>query len=293
MPTPEERLQDLLHSGDREVWTTAALVTALRDAGPEAHRTAAGEVLRALDVDLADGTPGRDRAGIAAQAAAPLLQVAALLRGEAALWGGQSDEALLAQGRASAQGPPLMARSVFPELAGLLDALGRPRARMLDVGTGVAALAVAYAELFPQLTVVGIDVLPRVLALASATVAASPAADRVVLREQDVGTLDEPDTYALAWLPAPFVPPGPVKAGVERLRQALVPGGWLVLAHGKFGGNPLENAVSRFKTVVYGGTALDDGEASALLRTSGFEDVRSMPTPPGAPALTCGRRPSG
>ena len=74
--------------------------------------------------------------------------------------------------------------------------------------------------MFPALTVVGIDVLPRVLALARDTVAASPAADRVVLREQDVGALDEPDTYALAWLPAPFVPEAPLRAGVVQLRTA-------------------------------------------------------------------------
>ena len=270
MPTAEDRLQRLLHLGDQAAWTTAALVTVLRGAGPEAPRAAAGEVLRAVGVDVDEGAQGRDRAGVAAQAASPVLQVAALLRGETELWAGQSDEALQAQGRTSAQG-----------------------AHMLDVGTGVAALAVAYAELFPALTVVGIDVLPRVLALAETTRAGHPAGHRVVLREQDVATLDEPDTYALAWLPAPFVPAEPLRAGVDRIRTALVPGGWLVLGHGRFTGEPLDDAVSRFKTVAYGGTALDDAQAAALLRDAGLEDVRSVPTPPGAPALTVGRRAAG
>jgi SAM-dependent methyltransferase len=292
MSSARERLEHLLHTGDQAVWTTAALVTALRGSGPGALRTAAAEVLRVLDVATPEAMAGRDPVGTAAQAAAPVLQAAALLRGEADLWAGQSDEALLAQGRASAQGPPLMARFVFPALPGLLDALGLPGARMLDVGTGVGGLAVAYAEEFPALTVVGIDVLPRVLALAGTTVAASPAGDRVVLREQDVGALDEPDTYVLAWLPAPFVPEAPLRAGLGRLRAALCPGGWLVMGHGKFGGNPVEDAVGRFTTVAYGGTALDDAEAAALLREAGFDDVRNLATPPGAPALTAGRRPS-
>jgi SAM-dependent methyltransferase len=293
MPTAEERLQHLLHTGDQAAWTTAALVTVLRESGSPDLRTAAAEVLRALDVDDREATTARDRAGTAAEAAAPVLQAAALLRGEADLWAGQSDQALLAQGRASAQGAPLMAKFVFPALPGLLEALGRPGARMLDVGTGVGALAVAYAEAFPALTVVGIDVLPRVLALARATVAGSRGGDRVVLRDQDVGALDEPDTYALAWLPAPFVPEAPLRAGIVRLRTALLPGGWLVMGHGKFGGDPLGDAVGRFKTVAYGGTALDNVQAGALLSEAGLEEVRNLPTPPGAPALTAGRRPTG
>jgi SAM-dependent methyltransferase len=292
MPPAEERLQHLLHSGDQAAWTTAALVTVLRESGSAAQRTAASELLRALDLDVPAAMSGRDATGTASEAAAPVLQAAALLRGEADLWAGQSDEALLAQGKASAQGAPLTASFVFPALPGLLEVLGRPGARMLDVGTGVGALAVAYAEVFPELTVVGIDVLPRVLALAEETVAASAVADRVVLRQQDIGALDEPDTYAVAWLPAPFVPEAPLRAGVLQLARALVPGGWLVMGHGKFGGSPVEDAVGRFKTVAFGGTALDDAQAGELLRGAGFDDVRNLPTPPGAPALTVGRRPA-
>jgi hypothetical protein len=291
VPPAEQRLHDLLRSGNRAAWTTAALVLAVRADGSATQQAAAGEVLRALGVDLPEATAGRDAPGLAAEAAAPLLQVAALLHGEADVWSGQSDAALLAQGRVSAQGPPLLARFIFPGLHGLLDALARPGARMVDVGTGVGALAVAYAEVFPELTVVGIDVLPRVLTLARATVGASQVADRVVLREQDVGTLDERDTYALAWVPAPFVPAEPLRLGVDRLRSALVPGGWLIMGHGKYGGDPVDDAVGRFTTVAWGGTALDDAQAAALLTDAGFEGVRSLPTPPNAPALTAGRRP--
>ena len=65
------------------------------------------------------------------------------------------------------------------------------------------------------------------------------------------------------------------------------------MGHGKFGGDPVDDAVGRFKTVAFGGTALDDAQAGALLRDAGLEDVRSVATPPGAPALTVGRRPAG
>ena len=248
-------------------------------------------MLRALDLDLSGRHDRRDPTGTAAEAAAPVLQAAALLRGDADLWAGQSDEALLAQGRASAQGPPLMARFVFPALPGLLDALGRPGARMLDVGTGVGGLAVAYAETFPAVTVVGIDVMPRVLALAAETVAAvpSPTASSCGNRTSPPSTSRTP----MRWpgCPRRSCPRRRCAPGPE-LRTALVPGGWLVMGHGKFGGDPVEDAVGRFKTVAYGGTALDDGQAATLLRDAGFDDVRNVPTPPGAPALTVGRRPA-
>jgi hypothetical protein len=175
-------------------------------------------------------------------------------------------------------------------LPGLGDAMAAPGARMLGVGTGVAALAVAYAEVFPALTVVGLDVLPRVLALAEETVRTSSVADRVVLRNQDVSALEDVDTYALAWLPAPFVPEAAMRAGAVRVTRALVPGGWLMMGHGKFAGNTTENALTRFKTIAYGGTALNDTQAQTLLREAGLVDVMTVQTPPGAPAVTVGRR---
>ena len=286
----DARVRQLMHAGDQGAWINAALALALDDRGPEAHRLAAADVLRSLEIDVDTDLGELDRGAVAAQAAAPLLQTAALIRGDGQLWQGQSDEALLAQGRASAQGAASMARFGLPSLPGLAEALARPGAMMLDVGTGVAAMAVAYAELFPELTVVGLDVLPRVLALAASTVAASDVADRVVLREQDVATLDEEGTYAFAWLPAPFVPEAALLAGIPRVARAMSPGGWVMLGHGRFTEGSADNAITRFKTVAYGGTPLDDEQAERLLRDAGLQGVTTLPTPPGSPALTVGRK---
>jgi hypothetical protein len=286
----EERVRQLMHEGDQGAWINAAVALAMDGRSPETHRLAAADLLRSLDIDVDTDLGELDRGAVAAQAAAPLLQTAALIRGDGQLWQGQSDEALLAQGRASAQGAAAMARIGLPKLAGLAEALARPGATMLDVGTGVAAMAVAYAELFPELTVVGLDVLPRVLDLAATTVAASRVADRVVLREQDVATLDETATYALAWLPAPFLPEGALRAGIPRVARAMAPGGWVMLGHGKFTEGPADNAITRFKTVAYGGTAIDEEQAQGLLRKAGLQAVTTMPTPPGAPAITVGRK---
>jgi hypothetical protein len=284
-----ERGATFVHAADQSAWSLAALALTFGGGGSADLRRAAEEIVRVLDL-LPIPEPAISRS-VSGQAAAPLLQTAALLNGGFDAWAGQTDEALLAQGRASAQGAPLFARFVFPGMPGLTDALSRPGARMLDVGTGVAAMAVAYAQLWPELTVVGLDVLPRALTLAAATVAASDVADRVVVRKQDVATLDEPPTYSLAWLPAPFVPESAVRAGIEAISRALVPGAWVMVGHGKFTGDPLDDAITRFKTIAYGGTPLDDEEAGKLLLGAGLTDVRTVPTPPGAPAITVGRRP--
>ena len=287
-----ERVRQLMGSGDRGAWINAAIALALDNSRPEAQRLAAADLLRSLDVDVNTDLGELDRGRVAAQAAAPLLHTAAVVGGEGELWEGQSDEALLAQGRASAQGAAAMVQFGLPMLGGLAEALAQPGAMMLDVGTGVAAMAVAYAELFPQLTVVGLDVLPRALALAAATVTASAVADRVVLREQDVATLDEETTYALTWLPAPFLPEVALRAAIPRVARAMAPGGWVMVGHGKFAESPSENAITRFKTVIYGGTALDDEQAQRLLREAGLQNVTTTPTPLGGPAITVGRKAS-
>lgn len=286
-----DELSAFLHAGDQAIWSAAALVLAVQGAASGEQRSAAQAVLRASGLGRVV-TLGPEESGVlAAQAAAPVHQVAALLRGEGQMWAAQSDEALLAQGRASAQGAAAFARFGLPSLSGLPEAFAGG-ARMLDVGTGVAAMAVACAELFPRLTVVGIDVMPRVLRLAQQTVAASSVSDRVVLREQDVSSLDEPETYEFAWVPAPFIPASALSAGVLRVVESLRPGGWLMLGHGKYGGSDVSDAVGRFKTIAYGGTALNDGEAEQMLKTAGLVDVRVVPTPQGNPAITVGRKPT-
>jgi predicted O-methyltransferase YrrM len=286
----QNRVQEMVHAVDRAAWVAAALALALREGGPDHRHTAAERVLAALDIGSDADLAGLDRRAVAAQAAAPLLQTATLVADGGPLWADQTDASLVAQGRASAQGARAFAQLGLPHMPGLARAMAAPGARMLDVGTGVAALAVAYAERFANLTVVGIDVLPRVLALAEETVRSSGVADRIVLRQQDVSTLEDLDAYVLAFLPAPFIPETALRAGVARVARALTPGGWLMLAHGKLAEDSVDDALTRFKTVVYGGTALDSHQARTLLTEADLTNVMSLPTPLGAPGITLGQR---
>ena len=287
-----ETADAVLHTGEQGAWQLAAMTTALSGALDSDLVAAARQVLHALGIlerpeDSTSGLPHH----LAHRAAAPLLQAAAVASGRAATWTQQTDEALLAQGRASAAGARAFAEYALPALGDLAARLRTPGSRILDVGTGVAALAVAYAEQFPAAHVVGIDVTPRVLQLAATTVAGSPAAARVELRQLDVADLHDPSGFDLAWLPAPFIPASALRRGVARVAEALRTGGWIMLGHGKYGTDPVEDALNCFKTVAYGGTPLDDNEAQTLLAAVGLDNVIHAPTPPGAPAIAFARKP--
>lgn len=294
----------LINRLQQGVWQLAALAVALGDdpaRDPEQKRQAQ-QVLVELGL-MSETSAGiapaaglaqlisSGRTGLAAESAANILQSAGVVSGAAA-WASQDDDALLAQGRSSAQGAAAFKMFGLPAMEGLKDLFDGESPQMLDVGVGVASLAVAYCRTFPRLRIVGLDVLPRALELARGFVDEAGLADRIELRQQDVASLEDDRAYALAWLPAPFVPRPAVDAGVARIATALVPGGWLMMAHGKFHDDRLENALSRFRASVYGGATLDDEEAQALLRGVGLEQVRTLPTPQGAPAITVGRRPS-
>jgi predicted O-methyltransferase YrrM len=292
----ERDLQATIQAWDQAAWSLAALALAARDDGPPELTAAARELLAATGLTGAPGgpltEPGTAAPGqVASQAAAGLHQASALASGRGYHWGAQSDEARLALGHASAQAAVPMARFMLPVMGDLAGRLAAPGARMLDVGTGVGAAAVAFAQAFPQLQVLGIDILDRALDLARQTIAAAGGvADRVTVRKQDVAEFADDAGFDVAWLPAPFIPQAAIDSGLPRVTAALRPGGWLILGHGKLGGTPVEDAVTRLKTIAYGGTALDEAAACHLLRSAGLTSVRPMPTPAGAPAITIGQK---
>jgi precorrin-6B methylase 2 len=274
---------------DEAAWCLAALAVAWGPTCPPDRQAAAMAVLEAWG-DLTP-PPGSTHAQLAAQAAAPLQQVAGLVSGSAGSWMELPDEALIAQGEASGQMASAFKSFMLPRLPGLAEAIRAPGARMLDVGTGVGAIARGFASAFPALEVTGIDVAERVLSLGQRLLETSPANGRVVLRRQSVAEVDEVEAYDLAWVPAPFVPSEALYDGLDRCARSLRPGGWLLIGHAKLtGAAPLQEALTRWKTLAYGGTALDDQQAADALRDVGLLDVMTMPTPPGAPAITVGRK---
>jgi protein-L-isoaspartate O-methyltransferase len=293
----ERDLQATIQAWDQAAWNLAALALAARDDGPPELTAAARELLTATGLTGAPGGPpgglGSTTPGqFASQAAAALHQASALASGRGYHWDAQSDEALLAQGHAGLHSAVPMARFMLPMMGDLAGRMAAPGCRMLDVGTGAGGLAVSFAQAFPQLQVLGIDILDRALKLARQGIAASNVAARVSVRKQDVAEFADDAGFDLAWVPAPFIAPPALRSGLPRVTAALRPGGWLILGHGKLGGTPVEDALTRLKTLAYGGTTLDEAAACDLARHAGLTSVRPMPTPAGAPAITIGQRPA-
>ena len=167
-----DQLNVFLHDGDKTIWSTAALVLAIQGAATDEQQAAAHAVLEVSGLDgVASLGPGRGwRFGGAGCCPHPSSRLPPSRRRTNV---GRANRTKPSSPRAGrAPGAPPALRTFRPAHAGRSTGSIDDGARTLDVGTGVAALAVAYAELFPRLTVVGIDVLPRVLALAGQTVAA-------------------------------------------------------------------------------------------------------------------------
>ena len=170
-----------------------------------------------------------------------------------------------------------------------LEAAIADGARFLDVGTGVGQVAITAARTWPHLHVVGIDLWEPSLAIARETLAVSEVADRVELRRQDLADLDDRDAYALAWLPAPFIPGAVVAGAMGRLWHAMAPGGWLVVGLFAIPAEPLPGAVAQLRTLRGGGRPWTPGEMVQLMQQAGFVDVECPP--PTGMVRVIGRRP--
>lgn len=286
-------VEELLRGGGRAAWGLAALavVGAGAGAGDDADTLtrSAQALLGELGLDVDGREPERAR-GV--DAAAALAQAATVAGGGARGWSAHGDAALRAQGESSVAGARAFRTAVLPHMGHLASRLEVPGARMLDVGTGVAALAVAYACAFPHLEVTGIDVLERPLELARDTLlcAGTAVTGRVRLRREDVAELDDPEGFDLAWVPAPFVGEEALRAGLARIAASLRPGGWVMVAHARDDGDPLDRAVDRFRTAAWGGTALDPAQARAALTLAGLDRPSTLVTPADAPAITIATR---
>jgi SAM-dependent methyltransferase len=291
-----------------QLWALAAVVATLREAGTgsledalaaDPARTA---VLEAAGVVRRDGDKvvaapalrlGPASANAASARLGSMRQAVAAAGGEAVTgWDAQSDEVLLDQGRASAATGHALATRLVPALPGLADRVATAGSRVLDIGTGTGALALALAQDLPRVRVTGIDSLDRAIGLARREVGgAGSLAERIELRLQDAVDLRERDLYDLIWLPAPFLSDDALHACLPHVAAALTDGGWLVAGTNPAPSEPLLAAVANWTAARNGGSALTSHRMVEALGDLGFQDLRQLPTVPGGPVLVAGRAP--
>jgi len=186
-------------------------------------------------------------------------------------------------GRASMMIPVLLSNA-HPDLADVT--------RFLDLGTGVGLLAVNATNVWPKATVVGVDCWEPSLERARANVAGAGLEDRITLRHQDLGELDDDGEFDAAWLPSWFFSEPAVRDGVPRVVAALRSGGWAAVACNTPRPTPLAGAVAAVERAREGGSDLRADDVATLLEAAGCTDVHEVPVPPPAPiTLVLGRRP--
>lgn len=204
--------------------------------------------------------------------------------GRAPGWTYTDPDILDGWGRGSSMVPMLIAAS-HPDLATVTS--------FLDVGTGVGLLAVAAANVWPSSTIVGIDQWPASLERARANVAHAGLDDRITLREQSLGALDDVDAYDCAWVPTFFVTESALEEALPALVRSLCPNGWLVLARMRTMPDPLAEAVATLRTIRAGGSVLDGKRATELLEGSGCTSVHTAaPQGPAPMEFILGQKPA-
>jgi predicted O-methyltransferase YrrM len=317
VPTPSSVLSldlndDPSTSLEALTWALAALIATLDDAATKPladvlpvnpQRTAVLEAAGLIQRDgdtlnlhrsfqYPDGPTSRSAAQARLSSLRQAVAAAAGDQGEAGVWAVQDDEVLRNQGRASAFTGRSIASTVVPALPGLAERLDRQGSRILDTGTGIAALALALAEAFPRAEVVGIDVMERVLELARRELAdaGTEAASRVTLRHADVVDMAEQAAYDMVWLPAPFLAEAALIQALPRLIEALKPGAWIIVGTNSAAPDPLRRAVAGWQAVRNGGNAYDADRMTTTLTAYGLQDEREFPTVPGGPMLVAAQR---
>ena len=170
--------------------------------------------------------------------------------------------------------------------------LGTENARILDIGTGVGALAVAFCRAFPRSTVLGIDPWELSLELARQNVAAAGLASRITLRQARLEAFEDDEGFDLVWMPVIFVSKTVLEDAVRRAVAAMRPGAQIVVGRYAGSDDPLVGTLGDLRTVRSGGSLLGPSDTRALLEGAGLVDVREIErTWPAPLGMTVGRRP--
>ena len=273
-----------------EAESLAALVARLKldAAGEPGDPDVAAQLDRIVDVigatDLRARLGEQERATVIGHATTMLRQAIDLIDDplRPGGWYYTDSQVLQGQGASSAIIAQLMAGA----------GIGRADARILDIGTGVGALAVAFCRTFPDSTVVGVDTWELSLELARQNVAAAGLGSRIALRATPIQAFEDDDGFDLVWMPVIFLSRSILADAVAHAVAAMRPGAQIVLGRYVGPDDPVAGALGDLRTIRSGGTLLNGADARSLLEAAGLTDVHEVDrTWPAPVALTAGRRP--
>jgi len=242
-------------------------------------------VLHALpDVQSILGSLWGDRRSRASNLVSSLSQAAAAAAGTTRIWSDLSDDVMIAQGRSSALMAKVILAAVAPNYA-VLD--GSAAARILDVGTGIGAIATALASALPGAEVTGIDIAERPLQIGRELLLGTEQsiADRVQLRQGDVTELDDERYYDVVWMPMPFLPDAIAGRALDRATRALRPDGLLVLGTHPDVDDERQRATDGWIASLTGGGTLMASEVERELTRRRFRSIARFATVPGGPVI--------
>ena len=258
----------LLTSADALAAMTARLrLVELGDGGDPAVRAQLDRVADVLGArEIYDSLDAQERAIVVSFAHTYLRQALDLVEHPLREPGWRySDPVLLqAQGSASAAVAKLFAAA----------GLGSPDARILDVGTGVAGLAIAFCRTYPEAAVVGLDPWEPALEVARRSVEEAGLGSRITLVASTIQDFRDEDGFDLVWLPSFFIPEAVLGDAIGRIHELLRPRGTLVVGTTQGEEGSLETAVDDLRNIRSGGSVTSADDALARLERAGFTDVR-------------------
>jgi hypothetical protein len=283
LPMEFQELQaELRRMGEAAIGMAAInTVLQMRQGKIDVHPDVAARLEALVGVLLPGGPDGLD----AGQSAAAVESITLMLEetrdllenaGRPPAWSISNPAMLRAQGQASR----IVARRIISLAADRPVFAENLKGRFLDVGTGIAAIPMALAPHFPALQMVGIDIWQPSLALARADLAASPYAEQITIRAQNVLQLDEIAAYTVAWLPTPFMRHDVVRGALDRLAAALVPGGHIIIGMYGSAPSPVAAAIAALRLTRGGGEAWEGSALEAELSARGFIDIEFIAGPP-------------
>jgi hypothetical protein len=228
------------------------------------------------------GIPGWARASLSAAMHSALLQGTQIVQKASSRtltsgWTYSDPELLQAQGTFSTGVVAAWISQVVPSLDVLEKELEKPGAAFLDVGTGVAAIAIAMCGQFPDLRAVGLDPHEPGLIEARKNVETAGLSHRIELRRIGVEALDDESSFDLANLPILFLPGDVLKAGLRTVLRALRPGGWLITQVPPTSGEDLAPSLFRLSCALCGSRPLSLEQVKLMLVEAGYTQTAILP----------------